>query len=111
MLKQQLGRAGGVLIDNQDIRQQDPLELRAAIGYVPQKPEFFYGTIAQNLRLGSPTASDGELREAAREAEVLADIEALPEGSSSTMYSHFAASVPSMSETALPAKTRFRICR
>lgn len=73
-------QAGAVLIDGQDIRQQDPLELRSAIGYVSQAPEFFYGTIAQNLRLGNPTASDGELRAAAGLAAVLDDIEALPEG-------------------------------
>jgi ATP-binding cassette subfamily C protein/ATP-binding cassette subfamily C protein LapB len=73
-------QAGSVMIDGQDIRQLDPLELRSTIGYVPQTPEFFYGTIAQNLRLGAPTASDDTLRTAALQAGVLADIEALPEG-------------------------------
>jgi ATP-binding cassette subfamily C protein/ATP-binding cassette subfamily C protein LapB len=73
-------QSGAVLIDGHDIRQFDALELRRMIGYVPQIPEFFYGTIAQNLRLAKPSASDDDLREAARDAYVLDEIEALPEG-------------------------------
>ncbi len=73
-------QAGSVRIDNQDIRQMDPLELRHAVGYCPQSSEYFYGTIAQNLRLASPTASDLELEEATRLAGVYDDIMALPEG-------------------------------
>lgn len=73
-------QAGGLRIDDTDIRQIDPIELRHAIAYVPQQPTFFYGTIAQNLRLVEPTASDEELRWALDQAGALADVEALPEG-------------------------------
>ena len=73
-------QSGGVLIDGHDIRQFDALELRRMIGYVPQIPQFFYGTIAQNLRLAKPSASDEDLRQAARDACVLEEIEALPDG-------------------------------
>jgi ATP-binding cassette subfamily C protein/ATP-binding cassette subfamily C protein LapB len=73
-------QSGGVLIDGHDIRQFDSLELRRMIGYVPQIPQFFYGTIAQNLRLAKPSASDEDLRQAARDACVLEEIEALPDG-------------------------------
>ena len=73
-------QSGGVLIDGHDIRQFDALELRRMIGYVPQIPQFFYGTIAQNLRLAKPSASDDDLRQAARDACVLEEIEALPDG-------------------------------
>lgn len=73
-------QSGSVSIDGRDIRQFDAIELRRLIGYVPQTPQFFYGTVAQNLRLAKPSASDDDLRTAAREAFVLDDIEALPEG-------------------------------
>jgi len=73
-------QSGSILIDGRDIRQFDALELRRLIGYVPQTPQFFYGTIAQNLRLAKPSASDEDLRQAARDSFVLDEIEALPEG-------------------------------
>ena len=73
-------QGGAILVDNQDIRQCDPLELRQSIAYAPQSARFFYGTIAQNLRLADPVASDADLVEAARQAAVLDDILALPEG-------------------------------
>lgn len=67
-------QGGNVRIDGTDIRQIDPVELRFAIGYVPQTTQLFYGTIAQNLRLAGPTATDDELREAAAKAGLLDDI-------------------------------------
>lgn len=73
-------QSGSILIDGRDIRQFDALELRRLIGYVPQTPQFFYGTIAQNLRLAKPSASDDDLRQAARDSFVLDEIEALPDG-------------------------------
>jgi ATP-binding cassette subfamily C protein LapB len=73
-------QSGTILIDGHDIRQFNALELRRLIGYVPQISQFFYGTIAQNLRLAKPSASDEDLRRAAEEAFVLKDIEGLPEG-------------------------------
>jgi ATP-binding cassette subfamily C protein/ATP-binding cassette subfamily C protein LapB len=74
-------QAGSIRVDNQDIRQLDPVELRHAIAYVPQTFEFFYGTIAQNLRLAHPVATQHDLEWAAREAGVLQDIQALEQGS------------------------------
>jgi len=74
-------QAGSVRVDDQDLRQLDVIELRHAISYVPQVYTFFYGTIAQNLRLTHPTASDEELRWAADQAGVLDDILALEQGS------------------------------
>lgn len=73
-------QAGAVLIDGIDIRQLDIEELRAAIAYVPQACHLFHGTIAQNLRLSNPTASDAQLSRAVLEAGLLHDIVALPEG-------------------------------
>ncbi len=73
-------QAGSVRIDNVDIRQIDPLELRHAVSYVPQQSQLFFGTIAQNLRLANPVASDEELRWACAQADLLEDLEDLPDG-------------------------------
>ncbi|MFI1707823.1 ABC transporter ATP-binding protein [Streptomyces griseoruber] len=53
--------AGSVLVDGTDVRDLDPRSLARLIGYVPQQPYLFSGTIASNLRYGSPNADDEEL--------------------------------------------------
>ncbi len=73
-------QAGRITLDNTSLRQMDPLSLRRSIGYAPQTPQFFYGTIAQNLRLTNPVAPDGELKDACLRAGVLDEIEALSDG-------------------------------
>jgi ATP-binding cassette subfamily C protein/ATP-binding cassette subfamily C protein LapB len=73
-------QAGIVTVDGLDIRQLSPKLLRRAIASVPQKVDLFYGTVAQNLRMGDPLASDATLRAAARETGILEAIEQLPEG-------------------------------
>lgn len=72
---------GSIQIDGRDIRDINAAELRRSIAYVPQTTRFFYGTIAQNLRLSNPTATDEDLRRALRMAGALEDIEALEQGS------------------------------
>lgn len=73
-------QGGLVRIDSHDVRSFNPAVLRRSIGWVPQSPGLLYGTVAQNLRLARPSASDEELRAAAAEAGVLEAIEALPQG-------------------------------
>lgn len=73
-------QGGLVRIDSHDVRSFNPAVLRRSIGWVPQSPGLLYGTVAQNLRLARPSASDAELRHAAAEAGVLEAIEALPQG-------------------------------
>lgn len=73
-------QAGNVMIDDLDIRQMDPIELRKSIGYAPQVPQLFFGTIAQNLRLAQPNASDVELRQALALTGVWDEVAALPRG-------------------------------
>ncbi|MGI9499373.1 MAG: ATP-binding cassette domain-containing protein, partial [Geminicoccaceae bacterium] len=73
-------QAGSVRLDGFDLRQLHPRELRENIGYAPQQPHFFTGTIAQNLRLAHPAASDQDLWTAAVEAGVLDDILRLENG-------------------------------
>ncbi len=74
-------QAGSIRIDNMDIRQMDTVELRHAVAYVPQTVQFFYGTIAQNLRLAHPTATEEDLYEACEKAAVLDDVLELTQGS------------------------------
>lgn len=74
-------QAGSIRVDNMDIRQMDTVELRHAVGYVPQTIQFFYGTIAQNLRLADPTATEEDLYRACELASVLDDVLALKQGS------------------------------
>ncbi len=73
-------QAGRITLDHTNLRQMDPISLRRSIGYAPQTPQFFYGTIAQNLRLTNPLAPDGEVRDACLRAGVLNAIDALPDG-------------------------------
>jgi ATP-binding cassette subfamily B protein len=71
---------GRVLIDGQDIRDVTQDSLRAAIGMVPQDTVLFNDTIAYNIRYGRPDATDDEVREAARMAQIGDFIASLPKG-------------------------------
>ena len=73
-------QAGSILIDNVDLRQLDPTELRRSVGYAPQDTQLFRATIAQNLRLARPDASDDEVYQALDMAGALEQILALPRG-------------------------------
>jgi ATP-binding cassette subfamily B protein len=73
-------QAGAVTIDGQDIRDVTQASLRAAIGVVPQDTVLFNDTILYNIRYGRSGASDGEVREAAKLAQIDAFIATLPQG-------------------------------
>lgn len=73
-------QAGAILIDNVDIRQLDPIELRRMVGYAPQDTQLFRATIAQNLRLARPDATDDEVYQALDMAGGLEQVLALPRG-------------------------------
>ncbi len=73
-------QAGSILIDNVDLRQLDPMELRRSIGYAPQDTQLFRATIAQNLRLARPDASDDEVYQALDMAGALEQVMVLPKG-------------------------------
>ncbi|MBF0382290.1 MAG: ATP-binding cassette domain-containing protein [Magnetococcales bacterium] len=73
-------QAGRVLIDNQNVQQIEPQELRRGVGYAPQSDTFFYGQISQNMRLADPAASNERLRQAAEKVGLLEEIEALSDG-------------------------------
>ena len=73
-------QAGVLLIDGMDMRQLDLGELRDSVAYLPQVCHLFHGTIAQNLRLANPIASDEELSQAVLDAGLLGEIMSLPDG-------------------------------
>ena len=56
--------SGILLIDGHEIGQYDSATLRESIGYLPQDPDMFTGTILENITLGRPDASEAEIHRA-----------------------------------------------
>jgi ATP-binding cassette subfamily B protein len=73
-------QSGSVKIDGMDIRGLSLSALRHNIGVVFQEALLFNRSIAENLRVGKPDATEDELRTACARAQVLDLIERLPEG-------------------------------
>jgi len=71
---------GRILIDDQDVREVTQTSLRAAIGMVPQDTVLFNDTIRYNIRYGRWDASDAEVEEAARQAQIDGFINRTPKG-------------------------------
>ncbi|MCM2276994.1 MAG: ABC transporter ATP-binding protein/permease [Oligoflexia bacterium] len=71
---------GRILIDGHDIRELALEDLRRQIAVVNQDVFLFNDTIEENIRCGKLTATDAEIREAARRAHALEFIERLPQG-------------------------------
>jgi ATP-binding cassette subfamily B protein len=71
---------GAIRIDGHDIRSLRQDSLRAAIGIVPQDTVLFNDTIAYNIAYGRPGASQAEIEEAARLAQVHDFVLRLPDG-------------------------------
>lgn len=72
--------SGIVMVDNADIRQIRPDDLRRNIGVVLQNPVLFSGTVRENLMMGNPEATDAELIEASKAAGAEKFIGMLPGG-------------------------------
>jgi ATP-binding cassette, subfamily B, multidrug efflux pump len=71
---------GQVLLDGVDVRQVRIRDLRRNFGIVLQDPFLFSGTIRSNVRMGTAWITDEEVREAARNVNILGFIEGLPGG-------------------------------
>lgn len=71
---------GAVEIDGQDVRKVTQKSLRAAVGMVPQDTVLFNDSIAYNIRYGRPEATDEEVIEAAKLAQIYDFIQSLPQG-------------------------------
>ena len=62
---------GVVRVDGIDVKTLDEHELRKKIGFVLQKTELFSGTVRDNVKQGCPEATDEEITEALRAAQML----------------------------------------
>jgi ATP-binding cassette subfamily B protein len=71
---------GSVRIDDVDIRELTFSSLAASIGVVSQETYLFHATVRENLRFAKPNASDDEIEEAARAAQIHGLISSLPDG-------------------------------
>ncbi len=71
---------GTALVGGVDVRQLDLDVLRSGIGFVPQRPYLFSGTVASNLRYGAPDATDEELWHALRVAQAADFVAKMPNG-------------------------------
>ena len=71
---------GAIAVDGLDIRDVTQQSLRANIGIVQQDVFLFADTIYENIRYGRPGATEEEVIEAAKQAEIYDDIMAMPEG-------------------------------
>lgn len=71
---------GAILIDGVDVRQYDPADLRAGVGFLLQETQLFFGRLRDNITYGKADATDAEVLEAARVAGVEAFVANHPEG-------------------------------
>ena len=71
---------GRILVDGQDVREVTQRSLRHNIGIVQQDVFLFAGTILDNIRYGRPDATEAEVAEAAKRAEIYDDIMSMPDG-------------------------------
>ena len=72
--------AGSISVDGHDVRTVTQQSLRRSIGIVQQDVFLFADSILENIRYGRPDATDAEVEEAARKAEIYDDIQQMPEG-------------------------------
>jgi ATP-binding cassette, subfamily B, bacterial len=73
-------RGGAVRLNGVDVRDATLDSLSAAVGVVTQDAHLFHETIRSNLLLARPEATEEELREALRGAQILAFVDSLPDG-------------------------------
>ena len=72
--------SGSISVDGQDVRHLTQRSLRRSIGIVQQDVFLFADTVRENIRYGRPGATDEEVAEAAKKAEIYDDIMAMPDG-------------------------------
>ncbi|MGI9309053.1 MAG: ABC transporter transmembrane domain-containing protein [Gammaproteobacteria bacterium] len=72
--------AGSILVNDVDISQANPGDVRQLIGLVPQETVIFGTSAMENIRYGKPEASDEEIVAAAKAAEAHHFLEQLPQG-------------------------------
>lgn len=71
---------GRVAVDGRDVRRVTQASLRRSVGILQQDVFMFAGTVRDNIRYGRPDATDAEIVEAAKRAEIHEEILAMPDG-------------------------------
>ena len=71
---------GSIKIDDINIVDLDPNDLRSSIGHVPQQPTLFSADVTHNIAYGKPLATENEINNAATKAYALEFIDQLPDG-------------------------------
>lgn len=72
--------SGSVLLDGVNLKDLNVEWLRSQLGLVGQEPVLFDTTIAENIRLGKPDATQGDIENAARQANAYDFIVSFPDG-------------------------------
>ncbi len=96
---------GAVQIDGFDIRQLNAHDLRRQVSYVPQLPEFFAGSIAENMRAVHPMATINDIEEALKAADAYEDVMKLEDGLDSHLGSE------TKSHISVSLRTRLSLAR
>lgn len=73
-------QSGQILLDDIAITQYDPFEVRRTVGYLPQHPDLFTGTLRENLTIGAADASDEAMHRALYDAAMDSFVAELPDG-------------------------------
>ncbi|MEK7436113.1 MAG: type I secretion system permease/ATPase [Pseudomonadota bacterium] len=73
-------QSGSILVDGTDIRAIDPVDLRRAVGYLPQNIALFAGSVRDNLLVGAPGADDAAILRAASIAGLIDIVNRHPRG-------------------------------
>ena len=73
-------QSGVVSVDGVDVRDADPVTVRGRFAWVSQEAPLFSGSANENIRFGRETATSDDVVSAAREAQAMTFVEALPEG-------------------------------
>lgn len=79
---------GAILVDGIDMSRLDVRSLRQAIGYVPQRPLLFNGTVRENITFGLDDVTNGELERASHLAQALEFVTELPQGFETEIGDH-----------------------
>ncbi|GCB50858.1 thiol reductant ABC exporter subunit CydD [Streptomyces sp. NL15-2K] len=80
--------SGRVAVGGTDLTRLDLDDWRAQVAWVPQRPHLFAASVADNIRLGRPDASEAEVRQAARAASADLFIEELPQAYDTPLGEH-----------------------
>ncbi len=72
--------SGQILIDESDIKEYDVSSLRSQIGFVPQDVFLFSDSIRNNVAFGNFELTEKEIEKAARDADLMENIQLFPEG-------------------------------